>query len=425
MSFNSYLESISSIKTKLMVVLTSIAVITIVLTAISIFTFVTIKKTSVDKGNLVNLTQIMADNISASVVFDDKESAMTILNSLKLDQGIRGAFVFLKDYEVYASYLNKANNQKEFIKAVIQEFEKNGISLQQQGSYIDLRNIIVFKPIYFNNKYTATLVVVSSTKQIYTAILEITSILFAVFVIILFMTLIIASKFKENFTKPIYTLIDNIQYTINNSKYDKKITQNRSDEFQILYDGFNSLLETIDQQTNKLQLLASIDPMTKLYNRRYLSDISKQIMEMAKRNKTAISIIMIDIDHFKSINDHYGHNNGDKVIIALSDTMKKLTRASDVVCRYGGEEFIVLVPETSEFGAINVAQKIRMCVESLMIEIDQQQTINFTISCGVSEVDLEKDVDIENAIKNADEALYEAKERGRNRVAAFPKREDS
>ncbi len=168
----------------------------------------------------------------------------------------------------------------------------------------------------------------------------------------------------------------------------------------------------------ELKLLASTDPMTKLYNRRYFMEISKSILDLAKRNKRCSAIIMLDIDKFKNINDTYGHKIGDDVIILLSGTLQKFTRKSDIVSRWGGEEFVMLLPHTSLEGALVIAEKIRVTVENLTLIVKENQELKFTISMGVSTVDTQNDLNIEAAINRADEALYEAKESGRNRVCA-------
>lgn len=167
---------------------------------------------------------------------------------------------------------------------------------------------------------------------------------------------------------------------------------------------------------NELKLLASTDPMTNLYNRRYFSKISEQNLDLAKRDKKDISIIMIDIDKFKNVNDTYGHQIGDDVIIQLADILKFYQRKSDIVCRYGGEEFVILLPNTSADGALIVAQKIRKSVEDTTIKIDNNEDFKFTISLGVSQIDISNELNIEKGLKRADEALYEAKETGRNKV---------
>lgn len=180
--------------------------------------------------------------------------------------------------------------------------------------------------------------------------------------------------------------------------------------------NIQELIQDLEESHKSLKLQASQDHMTKLYNRRYFSDISLTIMQLAKRNKKELSILMIDIDKFKRINDIYGHPVGDEVIIALANVFKDFTRVSDIACRFGGEEFLILLPETSADGAYSIGEKIRKYVENLIIDTENNKVLNFTISIGVSEFDISNENNLEKTIERADEALYEAKESGRNRV---------
>jgi len=416
MLFRQKIKDIKSIKLKLAIMLNSIAVITLLLVGVSVFIFLILKKTSVDQKNLIKLTNIMADNISASVTFDDQESAINTLAALKSDPNIKGALILSSDHREFASYFNKDFSEQEVRNIIFELVKNNNIKTKQQTSYMDLNDILVSKPILIHQEHIATLIINYSTKQIYATILEVMSILLIVFLVSVLVTFYISSKLQSVFTKPIYTLIENIEHVINTSKYDKKITQHRNDEFQKLYNGFNTLLDTIDNKTNELHYLASIDPMTKLYNRRYLTDISQHIIERAKRDKTKLVVVMLDIDFFKKINDHYGHKVGDEVIVTIATILQSIVRLSDIVCRFGGEEFLLLLPETGVDGGMNISEKIRKAIESSYIETDENIKIKFTISCGVSEVDLTKDKNIEPAIQRADKALYVAKDNGRNRV---------
>jgi len=165
----------------------------------------------------------------------------------------------------------------------------------------------------------------------------------------------------------------------------------------------------------KLKLLAHIDPMTQLYNRRYFSQISESILDLSKRDKTQISVMILDIDNFKNINDKYGHNAGDEVIIAVADILTQKTRKSDVISRWGGEEFVILLPQTDTKGGKIIAKKIRRAVEGLIIYLENKKEIKLTISIGVSEVFAE-DQTIDFSIIRADKALYQAKKDGRNKV---------
>lgn len=179
--------------------------------------------------------------------------------------------------------------------------------------------------------------------------------------------------------------------------------------------NMQSLLEELEESHNELKLLASQDHMTKLYNRRYFEDISVSILDLAKRNKKYFSVLMLDIDKFKNINDTYGHQIGDEVIIALANVLKSTNRKSDITCRFGGEEFLILLPETDINGAYIIGEKLRKLVEELTLKVEDQE-ITFTISAGVSQIDLENENDLESIIQRSDEGLYKAKESGRNMV---------
>lgn len=187
-----------------------------------------------------------------------------------------------------------------------------------------------------------------------------------------------------------------------------------------LLDNTNALLEEkvkqrtleLEQSNRELKLLASVDPLTNLYNRRYFTNTSEQILEIAKRNKAELSLIMLDIDHFKNINDTYGHQSGDEVISFIASVLIELTRKSDIACRFGGEEFIVLFPHTSLDGAYAIAEKIRMKIEKTAIQTQAKESLLITVSIGVSTFSSESDM--ESLIHKADKAMYEAKERGRN-----------
>lgn len=166
----------------------------------------------------------------------------------------------------------------------------------------------------------------------------------------------------------------------------------------------------------ELKLLASLDPLTKLYNRRYFMETAKQILELAQRNRTKTSLIILDIDKFKRVNDVYGHKAGDDVIIALSSNLLDISRKSDLMSRWGGEEFVLLLPNTDINGALIIAEKIRKKVEELVVSLENEQRVQFTVSLGTSEFNSKSDINIEAAVNRADEALYRAKESGRNRV---------
>jgi diguanylate cyclase (GGDEF)-like protein len=188
--------------------------------------------------------------------------------------------------------------------------------------------------------------------------------------------------------------------------------------YQDLEEKIKVRTKDLEETQKELKLLASTDPMTKLYNRRYFTEVSGHIFDLSRRESKDLSLIMLDIDHFKKINDTYGHKVGDSVIIALADLMQEHTRQSDIVCRFGGEEFMILLPDTNHDGAVQIAQKIREVVESGMLAIDDT-TIAYTVSIGTTMVRHEKSSNFEVAISEVDRALYAAKNGGRNRVCSY------
>ncbi|WP_455756189.1 diguanylate cyclase [Sulfurimonas sp.] len=196
-----------------------------------------------------------------------------------------------------------------------------------------------------------------------------------------------------------------------------------SQKLQKSYTELKTLNETlekkVEERTHELKLLAVTDPLTQLYNRRYFTSASNDVLSIAKRKQENLSLIIIDIDKFKNINDAYGHKVGDDALVEFANILKNTQRKSDITCRFGGEEFVILLPETDIEGATKVAQKLRKETEKFSIIFESNQSVKFTISLGVSSVDLENEVNIESALKRADDALYEAKNEGRNCVRVF------
>jgi diguanylate cyclase (GGDEF)-like protein len=133
-----------------------------------------------------------------------------------------------------------------------------------------------------------------------------------------------------------------------------------------------------------------------------------------KRHNEPASLIMLDADHFKKVNDTHGHEAGDQVLRQLADTARAQLRTEDVFARLGGEEFVVLAPDTSIQGAMELAERIRAEVEARHVPVKGGR-LAFTISLGVAQT-LEQDTDLEATLRRADLALYEAKENGRNQV---------
>ncbi|MFZ5448432.1 MAG: diguanylate cyclase [Thermodesulfobacteriota bacterium] len=165
-----------------------------------------------------------------------------------------------------------------------------------------------------------------------------------------------------------------------------------------------------------LQHQAIHDPLTDLFNRRYLVETLEREILRAQRKETALVVIMLDIDYFKRFNDNYGHEAGDHLLQILGAFLKSHIRGGDIACRYGGEEFVLILPDISMEAALTRAEDLRQGVSQLSVYHGEQLLENITISLGVA-VFPEHAASTEGLLKAADEALYRAKAAGRNRVA--------
>jgi two-component system cell cycle response regulator len=178
--------------------------------------------------------------------------------------------------------------------------------------------------------------------------------------------------------------------------------------------------DALKSQYQKSVSMALTDGLTGLYNRHYLNVHLGNMVKQSLKNERKFALMIMDMDHFKSVNDTYGHDAGDMVLKQLAGLITNAARATDLAARFGGEEFVVLMPETSEEASLGAANRMREMVERTPFSVGNNKTINLTISIGIANL-IKTGDSAENLIKRADEALYEAKHSGRNRVkAAIP-----
>ncbi len=165
--------------------------------------------------------------------------------------------------------------------------------------------------------------------------------------------------------------------------------------------------------------LAMRDELTGLINRRSLLESLAQQLSSAKRHRQPLSLLMVDIDYFKRVNDSFGHLSGDRVLKAMTSVIAQRTRAQDLLGRLGGEEFLVILPNTSEEGALQLAENLRQSVAAASFQAVSGEPIDITVSIGLCAVSQLSDPQCDDLIGAADQALYRAKAAGRNRVEVF------
>jgi len=175
--------------------------------------------------------------------------------------------------------------------------------------------------------------------------------------------------------------------------------------------------ERIINLEQRILKLATTDSLTGVLNRRAFMERMNEEIHRAKREGSPISLILMDIDHFKKVNDTYGHQTGDLVLQRVTDQLMDRSRAYDFVGRYGGEEFVICVRSTEDIDPQSIAERMRRNIEAQTIVTDQSnQTLRITASFGVGTSRPEYDDTLDSLIKRTDKAMYEAKKKGRNRV---------
>ncbi len=185
------------------------------------------------------------------------------------------------------------------------------------------------------------------------------------------------------------------------------------------------LQEELIRQNQLLKRLSTVDDLTGLYNRRHLLRLYEQAVANALRYRYDLSVAMIDIDHFKAINDTHGHSTGDRVLQELAGLLRQSVRKGDVAGRYGGEEFLVVLPHTPRAGAVAFAERFRQAVEACEVRVASGVAVRVTVSVGVASVPETPVTEPWDLLRFADVALYEAKRAGRNRVCAYRTEEAS
>lgn len=190
--------------------------------------------------------------------------------------------------------------------------------------------------------------------------------------------------------------------------------QQKDDE---AYSQLTARVETLQRKLSEMEVEATLDALTKVGNRRRFDSALRRLVGTANESGSSLALAMIDVDHFKKINDTHGHPVGDRVLLCVAQWLSRGVRQTDVVCRYGGEEFSILLPGASATEVEGRMKKLLMDIANSSYEYDvlgRKEKVQFTVSCGL--VDLDTNETEELFVKRADEALYEAKKKGRNRV---------
>jgi diguanylate cyclase (GGDEF)-like protein len=176
-----------------------------------------------------------------------------------------------------------------------------------------------------------------------------------------------------------------------------------------------SQVAALQQEITELQTQVSTDPLTGLFNYRYFESVLKNEMHRTNRTGYPTALVMIDLDLFKQVNDRWGHEGGNKALQLAASVFKQELRAVDIICRYGGEEFVLVLPQTTLPMAVKVAQRVRLTLQQTPVAF-ADNWFNITASLGVALYQANDKQSIEAFVDEADQYLYQAKQKGRNQV---------
>ncbi|HEY9203163.1 MAG TPA: diguanylate cyclase [Sulfurimonas sp.] len=389
-------------------------------------------------ASVSNLAKVSAKNIAAALTFLDEKAVESMLIPTLANEDIISIRVYDTQANCFVS-LGESSQVKK--KRTVQEF----LEIKNVSSEIDLKFIEVVSVISLEDEIIGYLEIIKTTSGIKKKFYE--QLLFSVFVVVLTLIVIffLSVWFEKIFSKPIYLLLDAMKSIQRNANYNASIVSDSKDEFNELYKEFNKLMQEVQKRdallkqnnlslenlvystANELEktredlkeftVLAEIDSLSGLANRRVAMQRFEQMLETARQNAHHIGVLMADMDHFKSINDTYGHQVGDEVIKAVAFVLLENTRKTDLAARIGGEEFLILFDNGDAKIVYEIAQRIREKIEKMPIKVINFDVFHITISLGFCSV-IPKDETLEELLKKADDALYRAKKEGRNRVVA-------
>ena len=178
------------------------------------------------------------------------------------------------------------------------------------------------------------------------------------------------------------------------------------------------LAVTFNSMADKLEEIATRDGLTGLLNKKAILQVLDSELMRARRHDSTLSLMMLDLDYFKNINDTYGHQAGDTVLVTATELIDKHVRGIDHVGRYGGEEIVIVLPDTSETESVEIAERIRRSLASTQIVVSEFNFVSVTVSIGIAMFPMDG-ADKDALLNNADQAMYHAKAEGRNRVIKY------
>lgn len=285
----------------------------------------------------------------------------------------------------------------------------------KNGRTSEICNVSV--PVYARGKRMATLHIgVSLTRYLANNAPRIRTTLAWFIIPFSIFAILIAMRVAHSITKPLQDLA-RAASDVSKGDYTIRLPLERRDELGEVAQSFNRMAANLKENFDKVSDMANRDGLTGLYNSRFFRETLARELERVKRTTRPFSLMLLDGDKFKRINDRYGHPVGDLVLQHISQVAKSVLRGYDMLARYGGEEFIAMLPDATASQAVLLAERLRQAIEQKPLPTENSGLIRVTLSIGVAQA--RAPYDGKELISQADQALYTAKETGRNRVVLF------
>lgn len=404
-----------SIRTKLVVLLgLSLGLGLFVSSAVALYsTFAAERQSSLRA--LHQIAAITSENMRAALAFHDAQSAANILAPLHTNPHIRYAFVADEQGLLLGQYRASTVTEPEAAswRKALQQAEAVGPDGLRQGMEHDHHYVIY--PIDFDGKRIGTLSLRADNQAMYAKMRQFVLLQGGASVLILVGLLLLSWRLQLIFTRPILELLEGMRRIGFSKDYSTVLATHHTDEFGELCQGFNAMLQEIRVRDEKLSQLATTDTLTGLANRGHALEALQTMLTRAQRLGRPMGVMLLDVDHFKQVNDTYGHPAGDQVLRDIAHILQANVRAYDLAARFGGEEFLVLCEGADLSATVDMAERIRAAVASHVYPLAGGQTLRTTVSVGVY-AGAGSHATAMQLIELADQALYRAKQAGRNRV---------
>ncbi|MBO1255372.1 EAL domain-containing protein [Alteromonas sp. 5E99-2] len=379
------------------------------------------------KDNLISTlngqSSLFAAASQSSLMFSDEESANALLSASSQLPEIRFVKLFDSQMELFAQY-NRYNTPANVAPA---QFEDGA---NMVGDVLFYKRTIVR-----DNEVLGFLIISAETNSVIAQQKHALNIVLIVLLLTMLLTYISNSRLQKLMTKPISQLIKLVNYVSTSRQYDKRLDTTRNDEIGDLFHGVNSLLraaqnhqkqlnnhtqeleQLVELRTEQLYIRANYDSLTQLPNRHLLIEKLEKGIENAKQNNTKIAVMFLDLDRFKIINDSLGHDIGDKVLIEVSKHLSDILRKDDSVCRWGGDEFVLLAEDICHYDELHqIAKRIVQAITDPMLINGHQLHISTSIGIAVYP---EHQANAITLLKHADTSMYQAKQQGSGQYCFF------